>query len=178
VKVLRRHDAINDFDRQFPIKTYPVARSECSQMIRDLNDAIMARVRAFMAEIVVELTNPWREGDATVPFTAEATRAHAAAVAAGRAFYTFLNTRETAAADAVLEHFGDFCEALAAVNPARYANLLSELTAQVATLDPYCRDSLQPLFAANAKTLQPLRALLAAVLDRAKAASEPGERHA
>jgi hypothetical protein len=136
-------------------------------------------MRAFMADVVVELTRPWREGDPAAPFTPAATRAHTAAVAAGRAFYTFLSTRDAAASNAVLEHIGDFFAVVAAANPARFANLLSELTTQAATLDPYCRDALQPLSVANADSLQPLRALLAAVHDRAKAAaSRHGEPHA
>jgi hypothetical protein len=179
VKVLRRHDAIDDIDRQLPIDTYPLPRSECSETIRDLHDALMVPMRAFMADTVAELTRPWREGDAGAPFTPEATRAHAAAVAAGRAFYTFLSTRDAAAFDAVLEHIGDFFDVLAAANPARFADVLSELTARAATLDPYCRETFKPLVATNAATLQPLRTLLAAVHDRARAAaSRPGEPHA
>ena len=171
LKLLRRQDARNEIERHVPVDPYGLPRTPCVNTIRALHDDLLDRCRRFMAETVGELTTPWRDGQAGSPFSPAAVRAHAAAVAAAKAFGAFVDQREPALATTCLQHVGEFLDVLAAANPARYSRLLAELSEGAASLDPYCRTVLEPLYAANARTLDPLRQLLEATVDRARAAA-------
>jgi hypothetical protein len=171
LKLLRRQDARNEIEQHVPVDSCGLPRTRCVKTIRALHDDLMDRSRRFMAEIVGELTQSWREGQAGSPFSPEAVRAHTAAVAAAKAFGAFVDQREPALATTCLQHVGEFLDVLAAANPAGYARLLAELSDRAASLDPYCRTALEPLYAANASTLDPLRQLLEATFERAKAAA-------
>jgi hypothetical protein len=135
---------------------------------------MLARIRTFMTDFIVKTTTSWREGQPQAPFSPESIAAHQAAVAAGDAFVAFLATREATAADSYLEQIGTLINTIAAADPPRYAALLKELEALTGKIDPNCRQELQPLYEANAQTLEPLAHLLQETGARATAASEGG----
>jgi hypothetical protein len=177
LKVLRRQGARNEIEQHLPLDP-DGPRTPCAKTIRALHDDLMDRSRRFMAEVVAELTTSWREGEAGGPFSPAAVRAHTVAVAAATAFGAFLDRRDPALATTFLQHIGEFLDVLAAANPARYARLLADLSAGAASLDPYCRTALEPVYAAHAQTLEPVKQLLEATLDRAQAAARAGGPYA
>jgi hypothetical protein len=170
LKVLRRDDARDALDHLVAIDTRTLPRTDAAVQMRKLQAEILSRIRKFMAETVLRLTTSWREGQATGPFSPESVAAHAAALAAAKGLVDYLAKREKAAGDAFLARIGDFLNILAAADPPRYKALLDELTALSESLDPTVRTTLQPLYDANAQTLEPLVTLLRSAWDRAKAA--------
>ncbi len=174
LKVVRRHDAQNELDQHVPIDTYLLPRSPCAVTVRALQDDLGVETRKFMTEIMLKLTSPWQEGQAGGPFSPQAVAAQDAAAAAVRAFGGFLDRRDPADADAFLRHIGEFLDVVAGADPARYAQLVTELSNRAQTLDPYCRETLKPVYVANAKTLDPVRRLLEAAWTRAMTARAGG----
>lgn len=182
VKLLRRDDSRNELREQVAIDTSMLPRTPCATAAGALLADMLAQIRKFMTAVILKTTTSWREGQPQSPFSPEAIAAHQAAVAAAEAFVAFLTTRERASADTFLEQIGTLLDILAAADPTRYAALLEELAALAKTFDktldpPHCREELQPLFAANTQTLEPLAHLLQETWERAKAAS-PGGPHA
>jgi hypothetical protein len=172
VKLLRRDDSRNELREQVAIDTSMLPRTPCATAAGALLADMLAQITKFMTEVILKTTTSWREGQPQVPFSPEAIAAHQAAVAAAEAFVAFLTTREETAADTFLTQIGTLLDILATADPTRYAALLEELAALAETFDlNYCRGELQPLFAANTQTLEPLAHLLQETWERAKAAS-------
>jgi hypothetical protein len=174
VKLLRRDDSRNELGEQVDIDTSMLPRTPCAIAVNALLADMLARIRTFMTDFIVKTTTSWREGQPQAPFSPESIAAHQAAVAAGDAFVAFLATREATAADSYLEQIGTLINTIAAADPPRYAALLKELEALTGKIDPNCRQELQPLYEANAQTLEPLAHLLQETGARATAASEGG----
>jgi hypothetical protein len=174
VKLLRRDDSRNELSEQVAIDTSMLPRTSCAMAANTLLADMHARIRTFMTDFIVKTTTSWREGQPQEPFLPEAKAAHQAAVAAGEAFVAFLATREETAADSFLEQIGTLVDTVAAVDPPRYSALLEELAHLAETLDPKCRDELQPLYEANAHTLEPLAHLLEETGERVRVAAEGG----
>jgi hypothetical protein len=174
LKLLRRDDAQQAIDRQVALDVSCLPPLDhCTEQIRVLQEELVSRTRAFMTGIIARLTTSWREGQTTGPFSPESIAANEAAVGAARAFGDFLETRQQAAANSFLQRIGEFFDILAAADPAGFAQLL-DLADRAETVDPACRRTLEPVYAANAETLQPLARLLQATWQRAQTARPGG----
>jgi hypothetical protein len=174
LKVLRRPEARNAIDEHVPLDPCGLGPTQCVRHARGIYDALVTRSRRFMAETLSDLTQPWREGQPGGPFSPDAVRAHAAALAAATALGEFLDRREPDPTPSFLTEIGRFLDILASTNPARYAELLSALAEGEARLDPKCRAEFERIAAANTAALAPLRHLLEATLARARAAAGGG----
>ena len=174
LKLLRRDDARHEIDWHVPIDVGHFPQTHCAEHVRLLHEQLLSRIRKFMEGIVSEFTTSWREGQVPGPFSPESVTAHEAAVRAAEAFVAFLATREADTAATFLRRIGEFLDVLASAAPTGYAELLAELSEHAETLDPACRTMLEPVYAANAATLEPLTRLLRATWERAKTAL-PGD---
>jgi hypothetical protein len=174
VKLLRRDDSRNELGEQVDIDTSMLPRTSCATAANALLADMLARTRKVMTEFIAKTTTSWREGQSQAPFTPEAVAAHQAAVTAGEAFIAFLARREKTAEHSFLEQIGTFVDTVAAADPSRYAALLKELEVLAEKFDPKCREELQPIYEANAPTLEPLARLLQEAGERVRAASEGG----
>jgi hypothetical protein len=90
VKLLRDNDALRCLDGLFPITDPIPLDEECRRKLAEVERAILSEIRAFMQRSIVRLTSTWQDGMSGGPFTPEAVAAHAAAIAAGRAFVQFM----------------------------------------------------------------------------------------
>ncbi|MGH8932033.1 MAG: right-handed parallel beta-helix repeat-containing protein [Egibacteraceae bacterium] len=174
LKLLRRDDARHEIDRHVPLDVSCFPADQCAEHVRVLHEELVSRARAFMTGIVSKLTTSWREGQAPGPFSPESIAAHEAAVGAAEAFGAFLDTREQAAANTFLQRIGEFFDILATADPAGFAELVTDLAQHAESVDPACRRTLEPVYAANADALQPLELLLQAAWQRAQTARPGG----
>src|SRR5262249_59710532 len=88
--VLGEKDGVRGLGGLFPM-TEPVPLDEvCRRKLAGAEHAVLGEIRAFMQRSIGRLTSEWQDGMPGGPFTPEAVAAHAAAIAAGRAFVPFL----------------------------------------------------------------------------------------
>lgn len=175
VKLLRRDDPARLLDTLRPITQPPPLDAACARQAAAVHAAVMAELRRFMSAAVARLTTAWSESDRDrQPFSDEAIAAHAAAVAASRAFLEFLARRRDSDAGRFIEQVTTFLQLIAAADPAGYDQLVARLEAMSGQLDSRCRAALEPWAQQQAASLRPVVALMEALWDRIQS---PGGSH-
>jgi hypothetical protein len=161
VKLLRKDDAQRALNRLFPVDDVQVD-PVCRRRLAAAQDAVFSEIRGFMRHAVGKLTEAWSTGQPGGPFTPQGLAAHAAAVAAGRAFVEFMLGRPERGGDpaAVDARLGEFLAAVRATDAGAYDEAIARLAATSTPLDAECLTQLQPLVDRHGPALAPLRGLL------------------
>ena len=163
VKLLRDNDALRCLDGLFPI-TEPVPIDEvCRRKLAGAEHAVLGEIRAFMQRSIGRLTSEWQDGMPGGPFTPEAVAAHAAAIAAGRAFVQFMLHHPGGDPELIKQKLGEFLILIRAADPAAYDQAIGRLRAIPPPYDAHCLAQLQPLAQAHGAQLQPVADLLEAL---------------
>ena len=163
VKLLRDDDALRCLDRLFPI-TEPIPLGEdCRRQVASVQSAVLDELRAIMQQSIPRLTSTWEDGMPGGPFTPESVAAHAAAIAAGRAFVQFMLHHTGGDPDLVTQRVDEFLVLIRATDPAAYDQAITRLRAISQPYDAQCLAQLQPLLQAYGAQLQPVVDLLEAL---------------
>ncbi len=103
--------------------------------------ALTDRVRAFMAQTHLQLSQPWQESAGPIPgpFSDQALEAHRLALAALTELARILRSRDFSHAEAFLDPFGDLLEILHGARPAQFRQLLVDHLQSDRSRDP-CAD--------------------------------------
>ncbi len=123
--------------------------------------ALTRQLRTFMAQVHVQLSQPWQESDGSTPgpFTAAAVRAHGFALEAGAELVRMLATRDFSRPEAFLTPYSDLLRTLHDARPDQFRQLVVDHLAAAPPSDP-CADIGTEIFAANRLRLAPLYDLL------------------
>ena len=163
VKVLRQDDANKALDQLLPIQIDNPLSDECERRIAGINSRALSVMRKFMSTSVTKLTTSWQRGQAHAPFSPESVAAHQAALDAGRSLAEFLLHQRSADSEQFVQRLGDFLAILQTLDPAGYANVVSEFVQLSDLLEPECRAALQPAAQQHAAKLGPVAGMLQAM---------------
>jgi hypothetical protein len=163
VKLLRDIDALRCLDGLFPIAEPIPLGADCRRKLADVEHAVLGEIRAFMQQSIVRLTSTWRDGMSGGPFTPEAVAAHAAAIAAGRAFVQFMLRHPGGDPDLIKQKLEEFLVLIRAADPVAYDQAIARLRAISQPYDAHCLAQLQPLVQVYGARLQPVVDLLEAL---------------
>jgi hypothetical protein len=160
VKMLRDIDARRCLDGLFPIAEPTPLSPDCRRRLVNAQAVVLAELRQFMRHAVARLSSTWHDGQPGGPFSPEAVAAHAAAVAAGRAFVAFMLHHPGGDPDLVIQKTDEFLTLVRATDPAAYDQAIARLQAISQPDDPSCLAQLQPLVQTHGDRLRPMVVLL------------------
>jgi hypothetical protein len=175
VRALARPDTLGAFT-QF----LPKAESTADDLLRKCRFIATGnvlktvdRLRAFMAEAHLALTQPWTapDGPPAGPFQQQAIDAHQLAVAAGGALVDMMRRGDYSDPAAFLDPFEKFLRILYDTLPTQFSALATEL-ADRPVVPEECRLVMEKALGPSRDALAPLIDLLAAASDRVRSIAQ------
>jgi hypothetical protein len=165
VRALRRDDPVRTVGGLVGDVTLPdVDEAQWKRCVGERSHDILAltrQLRAFMAQVHAQLSQPWQEDDGPTPgpFTQAAVRAHRLALEAGAQLVRMLATRDFSRPEAFLTPYTGLLQTLHDARPDQFRQLVVDHLAAAPANDP-CAEVGGEIFAVNRLRLEPVYDLL------------------